>query len=329
MAKIGYHASHEQFTPRDLLSWAQAAEQAGFDCLMSSDHLAPWSERQGQSGFAWAWLGATLQATQRSLGLVTVPCGWRYHPAITAQAGATLAQMFPRRLAWLALGTGEALNEHVVGGAWPDKAERKARLREAVDVIRELWAGRTVTRDAPIAVSEARLYTLPDHAPSLIAAALTSETAEWAGEWADGLITVNQAPDKLAAIVEAFRRGGGAGKPLYLQVHISYARSDDEARQNAFDQWRSNAISAFQSETLRTPGDIETATRSVQPEDLDAYVRISSDLARHVAWIEEDIAAGFDEIYLHNVGRNQLEFIEAFGASVLPRVSARDRAGRG
>ncbi|THK37835.1 TIGR03885 family FMN-dependent LLM class oxidoreductase [Ensifer sp. MPMI2T] len=327
MAKIGYHASHEQFTPRDLLKWVQAAEHAGFDCLMSSDHLAPWSERQGQSGFAWAWLGAAFQATQRSFGLVTVPCGWRYHPAITAQAGATLAQMFPRRLAWLALGSGEALNEYVVGGAWPDKAERNARLREAVDVIRELWAGHTVTRDTPITVSEARLYTLPEHAPSLIAAALTPETAERAGEWADGLITVNQARDNLAAMIEAFRRGGGEGKPLYLQVHISYARSDGKARQNAFEQWRSNAISAFQSETLRTPGDIETATRNVRPEDLDTYVRISSDLERHLAWIEEDIAAGFNEIYLHNVGRNQLDFIDTFGASVLPRVSARCGVG--
>ncbi|PLU70784.1 N5,N10-methylene tetrahydromethanopterin reductase, partial [Sinorhizobium medicae] len=97
MARIGYHASHEQFTPLDLLGWARAAEEAGFDCTMSSDHLAPWSERQGQSGFAWAWLGAALQATEKSFGLVTVPCGWRYHPAITAQAAATLAQMFPRR----------------------------------------------------------------------------------------------------------------------------------------------------------------------------------------------------------------------------------------
>ncbi len=322
MASIGYHASHEQFTPLDLLNWARAAEEAGFDCTMSSDHLAPWSERQGQSGFAWAWLGAALQATERKFGRVTVPCGWRYHPVITAQAAATLAQMFPRRLAWLALGTGEALNEHVVGGAWPGKAERNGRLREAVDVIRELFAGRTVTRDAPIAVSEARLYTLPETPPALIAAALTPETAEGAGEWADGLITVNQSPEKLAAIAQAFKRGGGDGKPLCLQVHVSYARSDEEARRNAFDQWRSNALSAFQSETLRTPGDIETATSGVRPEDLDAYVRISSDPGRHLAWIEEDIAAGFDEIYLHNVGRNQLEFIDVFGRTVLPRVRA-------
>ncbi|TWA28502.1 putative non-F420 flavinoid oxidoreductase [Sinorhizobium medicae] len=322
MARIGYHASHEQFTPLDLLGWARAAEEAGFDCTMSSDHLAPWSERQGQSGFAWAWLGAALQATEKSFGLVTVPCGWRYHPAITAQAAATLAQMFPRRLAWLALGSGEALNEQAVGGVWPEKAERRARLLEAVEVIRELWAGRTVNRQAPIAVSEARLYTLAEHPPALIAAALTPETAETAGEWADGLITVNQSSTKLAAIAEAFRRGGGDGKPLCLQVHVSYAQTDEEARQNAFDQWRSNVLSPGQSETLRTPGEIESATKSVRPEDLDKHVRISSDPGRHAAWIEEDIAAGFDEIYLHNVGRNQLEFIDDFGRSVLPRVRA-------
>ncbi len=321
MASIGYHASHEQFTPLDLLNWARAAEEAGFDCTMSSDHLAPWSERQGQSGFAWAWLGAALQATERSFGLVTVPCGWRYHPVITAQAAATLAQMFPRRLAWLALGTGEALNEPSSAGPGPE------RRNETPGCARRSTSSAAFCRpDGDEGRAHCRLRGPALYAsqtsPALIAAALTPETAEGAGEWADGLITVNQSPEKLAAIAQAFKRGGGDGKPLCLQVHVSYARSDEEARRNAFDQWRSNALSAFQSETLRTPGDIETATSGVRPEDLDAYVRISSDPGRHLAWIEEDIAAGFDEIYLHNVGRNQLEFIDVFGRTVLPRVRA-------
>src|SRR5690606_11864787 len=221
MARIGYHVSHEQFTPRELLEWVCKAEDAGFACAMSSDHIAPWSKRQGQSGFALSWLGAAMQATNLSFGLITVPAGWRYHPTITAQAGATLAHMFPDRFRWMALGSGQALNEHVTGERWPSKAERNARGQSAAEIIRALWAGPTVSRDGPIRVDEARLYTLPEQAPQLIGAALTPSTAAWAGSWADGLITINQSRDKLQAIIDAFRAGGGDGKPLILQTHLS------------------------------------------------------------------------------------------------------------
>ena len=317
MALIGYHASHEQFSPRELLGYVQHAERVGFGAAMCSDHLAPWSRSQGQSGFMWSWVGAALQATAFPIGFITIPAGWRYHPVIVAQAAATLAEMYPRRLPWIAVGSGEALNECAVGADWPDKSERNQRLRAGVDIIRRLWNGETVSEAGPIRTTEARLYTRPPQAPDLVAGALSAETAEWTGGWADGLITINQPIEKLRQIIDAFHRGGGTGKPLRLQIHVSYARTEDEARANAFEQWRSNAVSAEQSANLRSPEEFEAATRGVRPEDMDKHVLISADPGRHAAWLNEFAAMGFSEIYVHNVGRNQAEFIEEYGRHIL------------
>jgi coenzyme F420-dependent glucose-6-phosphate dehydrogenase len=315
MTTIGFHASHEQFAPGELLACVQSAEQSGFAAAMCSDHLSPWSERQGESGFAWSWLGAAIHATKCSFGVVNAP-GVRYHPAMVAQAAATLAEMFPGRF-WLALGSGQAINEHVTGESWPLKAGRNARLKECVEIIRALWAGETVTHHGHVQVSEAKVWSLPERPPPLIGAALTPETAAFVGGWADGLITVNAPKTHLERMIEAFRRGG-EGKPLYLQCHLSYARTDDEARANAFDQWRTMILPPNVSENIRTTSQFESAAAFVRPEDLDRPVRISSDIERHLAWIHADIELGFQRLYLHNVGRNQREFIEIFGERVLP-----------
>src|SRR5215216_6744283 len=160
MPVIGLHCSHEQIPPSRLLSHVREAEAAGFGAAMSSDHFSPWSERQGESGFAWSWLGAALQATSLGFGVVNAP-GQRYHPAIVAQAAATLSELFPGRF-WLALGTGEASNEHITGDRWPNKAQRRARLGEAVAVIRALLAGETVNHQGLVTVDRARLWTLPE-----------------------------------------------------------------------------------------------------------------------------------------------------------------------
>lgn len=318
MTTIGYHASHEQFLPGELLRCVQEAERAGFAAAMCSDHLAPWSAAQGASGFAWSWLGAAMQATMLPFGVVNAP-GVRYHPAIIAQAAATLAEMFPGRF-WVALGTGQALNEHITGDHWPPKPERNARLRECVEVIRALWAGETVTHRGRIQVEEAKLWTLPETPPTIVGPALSEETAEFVGGWADALITINAPREQLMRMIDAFRRGGGEGKPLYLQVHQAFARTDAEARSHAFDQWRTPILPGDVNEHLRTPAQFEAAARFVRPEDMDRYVRISADVERHVAWIRDDLELGFSHVYLHNVGRNQQEFIEAFGERVLPRL---------
>lgn len=320
MAHIGYHASHEQFTPGELVEYVVAAERAGFASVMSSDHLAPWSKRQGQSGFTWTWLGAAMQATTIPFGLITVPIGYRYHPVVTAQAAATLAELFPGRFPWMAVGSGQALNEHFAARRWPSKPERNELLLAGVEIIRELWSGALVSRKAPIAVDEARIYTLPRRVPRIIAGALSPKTAEWAGGWADGLITVNQPREKLKAIVDAFKSGGGEDKPLYLQVHVSCAATDGEARAHAFDQWRSNAITADIAETLRLPEEFEAATEKVTPGDMNQHVRISSSGDAHVEWLLEDFAMGFEQVYVHNVGRNQREFIDRYGAEILPHI---------
>src|SRR5215217_6888523 len=188
MTLIGYHASHEQFAPSVLLRLVVAAEEAGFDCAKSSDHFHPWSERQGESGFAWSWLGAAMQATKFGIGIISAP-GYRYHPAILAQAAATIGEMYPDRL-WLALGSGEAINEAITGEPWPEKAERNARLRECVDIMRALLAGETVTHRGRVTSIETKLYSRPISSLPLFGAAVTAETAAFCGGWADGLLTV-------------------------------------------------------------------------------------------------------------------------------------------
>jgi probable non-F420 flavinoid oxidoreductase len=318
MATIGWHASHEQISPSELLTAALDAEAAGFHCAMSSDHFSPWSERQGESGFAWSWLGAALQATALPFGVVTAP-GQRYHPAVIAQAGATLADMFPGRF-WMALGSGENSNEHITGDRWPEKDHRNARLAECVEVIRALFAGETVTHHGMIQVDRARLWTQPGEPPQLVGAAVSQETARWLGGWADGLITIAQPPDTLRRILAAFREGGGADKPAALQVHLSWAPEEDEALSIAYDQWRSNVFGPPLSWDVATVEEFDEAARHVRPEDMRGPVLISADFGRHADWLNEFAEIGFEEIYLHHVGQEQRPFIEAFGSKVLPEL---------
>ncbi len=320
MAKFGYHVSHEQFKPSTLLKWVQLAEQAGFTAALSSDHFHPWSERQGECGFAWSWLGAAMQATSLSFGVVCAP-GQRYHPALIAQAAATLAEMFPGRF-WVALGSGQAINERITGEHWPAKAERNVRLNECVKVIRALWAGETVTHYGRVHVEEAKLYTRPEILPRIIGAAITPETAEWVGSWADGLITTSRSHEKLLKVVEAFHRGGGKGKPMYLKVQLSYALDESEARFGAYDQWRTNILENVVLAELRTPSQFDAAAKFVKPNDLDNLVRISADPEQHIEWLQKDMELGFSEIILHNVNRQQQEFIEVFGERVLPALKS-------
>lgn len=318
MATIGWHASHEQIPPGELLAAAIDAEEAGFRVAMSSDHFSPWSERQGESGFAWSWLGAAMHATALPFGVVTAP-GQRYHPAVIAQAAATLAEMFPGRF-WMALGSGENSNEHITGDRWPDKDRRNARLAECVEVIRALFAGETVTHDGMIRVDRARLWTLPTKAPKLIGAAVSEETARWLGGWADGLITIAQPPDTLKRILDAFREGGGANKLAALQVHLSWAPDEDEAIKIAYDQWRTNVFGPPLSWDAATVEEFDEAARHVRPEDMHGPVLISADVARHAEWLNDFAEIGFDEIYLHHVGREQHPFIEEFGSKVLTEL---------
>jgi probable non-F420 flavinoid oxidoreductase len=287
---------------------------------MCSDHFHPWSERQGHSGFAWSWLGAALESTALSFGTVCAP-GQRYHPAIVAQAAATLAEMYPGRF-WLAVGSGEALNEHITGHDWPSKTDRQRRLAAAVEVMRALWAGETVSRDGPVVTREARLYTRPPSPPLLVGAALTPQTAKWVGSWADALITVAGPRDRMRAIVDAFKAGGGDGRPMFLQVTLSYAATDAQAAQSAQQQWPQCALDSALLADLPTVADFDRHCEQVDARDVLTRVRASAAIERHADWIEQDAALGFERIYLHNVARdNQERFIEACARELIPRFS--------
>jgi probable non-F420 flavinoid oxidoreductase len=320
---VGWHASHEQLAPSALLTAARQAEDAGFDAAMSSDHFSPWSARQGQSGFAWSWLGAAMATTTLPFGIVNAP-GQRYHPAIVAQAAATLSEMFPERL-WVALGTGEASNEHITGDRWPDRARRQRRLGECVDVMRALFAGEEVTHRGEVVVDRARLWTRPTTPPPLFGAAVSAETARWVGSWADGLITLHQPPEVLREVLAAFRDGGGDGKPAYLQVHVSWAPTEDEALAIAHDQWRTNVFHPPLCWDLELVEHFDTAAVHVRPADVRDHVLVSADPAWHRDRLVEAVAIGFDGVWIHHVGQLQQPFIDTFGADVVPAV--REAAG--
>lgn len=317
MTVVGFHASHEQIHPGALLEAVQHAEAAGFGAAMCSDHFAPWSERQGQSGFAWSWLGAALATTDVTFGVVNAP-GQRYHPAIIAQAAATLGAMFPGRF-WVALGSGEAANEHITGDRWPRKELRNQRLAESVEVMRALFAGEEVSHEGLVTVDRARLWTLPEEPPPLIGAAVSAATAGWVATWADGLITVNQPVETLREVVGAYRDAGGTG-PVALQVHVSYDPDEERALAIAHDQWRNNVVGPPVAWNLETMEEFDTLGQQVEPDDVRTAVLVSNDPKQHAAWLAELIDVGFDRVYLHHVGQEQRRFIDVFGTQVLPEL---------
>jgi len=317
MTVYGIHASHEQVHPPELVAAVVRAERAGFAAAMCSDHFSPWSARQGQSGFAWSWLGAALQATGLPFGVVTAP-GQRYHPAIIGQAIGTLAAMYPGRF-WAALGTGEASNEHITGQRWPRKQVRRARLAECVQILRALLAGEEVSHDGLVTVDRARLWTRPEQPPPLLGAAVSVETARWCAGWADGLITVNAPVPQLRRIVDGYRDAGGRGK-LCLQVHLSWAQDEATAAHLAHEQWRSNVFPPPLCWDLELVQHFDEVSRHVTPAEVAKVVNVSADLGRHTGLLREYAELGFEEIYLHHVGQFQDAFIDAFAEKVLPSL---------
>lgn len=318
--KIGYHASHEQFSPKHLLELVQKAEDAGFRAVLSSDHFHPWSARQGESGFAWSWLGAAMQATSLEFGVVNAP-GQRYHPAIIAQAVATLDQMFPKRF-WYCAGSGQAINENITGEKWPAKDLRNARLRESVEVMRELWTEEDhITNHGLVELEKAKLYTKPTHIPTVFGAALTPATAEWIAGWADGLITISKPTEELKKMVEAFRSGTNQEKPMSIKVQISYDSSEEKALEGAWEQWKNNVFPSKLTSDVQTPDQFDIIGDKVSKQDVRNHVIVGKNADVFIDKIREFRDLGFEKIIIHNVNTEQENFIRFFKEEVLPEFS--------
>jgi len=326
VTKIGYAAMLEQFHPTELLDWCAAAEAAGFSAgFQVSEHFHPWTPQQGQSAFAWSFMGALGQRTSLPFGTAVTCPGFRYHPAVIAHAAATLGAMYPGRF-WLGLGAGEALNEHVIGGEWPEVGVRSAMLFEAIEVIGKLFSGKVVKHDGDyFTLESAKLYTRPNEPVPIFVATAGPLNAKRAGKYADGLITVGAADEKINMLWEKFGEGAReAGKDpkamrTQLQVHVSWAPTLEEAQRNALTEWPNGGM-PFPKQDVRNPEDFENMAKLVRIENYANRMLISANLDEHAAAIQRFVEMGFDDIYLHNVGRNQPEFIRAFGESVLPQL---------
>ena len=315
MSLICYHASHEQFSPSHLLRLVQLAEKSGFEGIHSSDHFHPWSVRQGQSGFTLSWIAAALQATSLPFSMVCTP-GQRLHPAIVAQAVATLGEMFPGRFN-VELASGEALNEHITGEPWPEKKTRDSRLKECHDVISQLLDGNEVTHHGLVQVKEAKLYTIPAQKPLLLCAALSDETSKWAGSWADGLLTTAGSREDTERKLDLFRNNGGAGKPCYVQYSFSYGKTENEAIDGAWDQWRSNQVSSDALADFYKPEHYDAAAANITKKDIAEKIILITKPEQLMEKLSAYKGLGIDRISLHNVNTNHEFFIEDFGNSIL------------
>jgi coenzyme F420-dependent glucose-6-phosphate dehydrogenase len=325
--QFGYAAMLEQFHPTELLDMCAAAEANGMSGIMAADHVQPWVPQQGQAAFVWSFMTAAAERTSGDIGPgVTCP-SFRQHPAVIAQAAATMAAMYPGRF-WLGLGSGEALNEHLVADYWPEAPERIARMFESIQIIRKLFSGKDVKHKGEYYKMETvRLWTMPDEPPPIYVATAGPITAKKTGRYADGLITVGAPEKKIEMIFEKCREGcrEEGNDPnrfqFILQLHLSWAETDEEAMQNALTEWPNGGMK-FPKQDIRSPLDFEQMAKLVRPEDFEGRMLISSDLEAHRREIQKFVDMGFDRIYLHNVGRNQKEWAEAFGREVLPAITS-------
>ncbi len=317
MPELGFAFSSEDHPPQELVRQARAAEDAGFGFGLISDHFHPWISKQGNSPFVWSVIGGIAQVTERfRLGTgVTCPT-MRIHPAIVAQAAATCACMLEGRF-FLGVGTGENLNEHVLGARWPLPDERLEMLEEAVAVMRLLWQGGEQThRGKHYTVDHARIYTLPDEPVPVYVAAAQPNAAELAGRIGDGLIST--APD--AEVVENFEGAGGKGKEKLGMIHVAYDRDKDAALKRAHELWPNTALKGPLGQELARPEDFEAAAPMVRPEDVAETTPHGPDPEPYLEQIQKYEDAGFTHVYVHQIGENQDEFLDFAKRELLPRL---------
>jgi G6PDH family F420-dependent oxidoreductase len=318
--RVGLHLSAEEHPPDLLVATARRAEEAGFSFVTISDHFHPWTRRQGQSPFVWAVIGAIAQVTER-IGVGTaVTCPTiRTHPAIVAQAAATAAAMLPDRF-FFGVGTGERLNECVLGDPWPSAPVRREMLEEAIEVIRALWTGEMVRghQGPHYTVDDARVFTRPAAPPPIVVSGLGPRSAEMAGRIGDGYMHVRPEAD----LVEAFRRAGGDGKPCYGKLNVCVAADEAQARRIAHETWPTTGLRGEMGQQLATPEHYEQATAPVREEDVARSTLCSADPEQHLAALSRFRDAGFDHVYVHQFGRDQERLIALYEKSILPQLTA-------
>lgn len=318
MVRIGYALSSEEHDPLALVRHAVSAEQAGFGYALISDHFHPWVDKQGHSAFVWSVIGGIAQATERlRLGTgVTSPI-IRIHPAICAQAAATCAAMMPGRF-FFGVGTGENLNDHILGDHWPPVDVRLEMLEEAIEVIRLLWEGGNQShRGRHYTVENARVYTLPDEPPPIVIAASGNKAAKLAGRLGEGLVSTS--PDEQVA--DTFQKSGGAGKPRYGQVTVCWAPDERRAVETAHEWWPNAAMKGQLSQELAQPAHFEQVAQMIGPGEVAEAVACGPDPQRHTSEIDRFVETGFDHVYVHQVGPDQEGFMHFYEREILPRYT--------
>jgi coenzyme F420-dependent glucose-6-phosphate dehydrogenase len=315
--ELGFTLSSEEFGPSDLAALATAAERADFSFLVISDHFHPWTDRQGNSPFVWSVLGAVAATTERIHVGTGVTCPiMRVHPAIVAQAAATTTAMMPGRF-FLGVGTGENLNEHILGGHWPTPDARLEMLEEAIEVMRSLWTGELCTwRGRHFTVEEARIYSLPEEPPDIMVAARGGGATDLAGRVGDGLIAVAPNPET----IQRFEKAGGEGKPRYGQVHVCWAKTEAEARRTAFEVWPNAGMEGSLGSELRVPAHFEEAAKMLTEDQVAEKVVCGPDPERHLAALREFVDAGFDHVYVHQIGPDQRGALDFYEREVMPKL---------
>ncbi|MEZ4869132.1 MAG: TIGR03557 family F420-dependent LLM class oxidoreductase [Caldilineaceae bacterium] len=315
MIELGYALSSEEHGPNDLVRYAQRAEEVGFTFALISDHYHPWISAQGESPFVWSVLGAIAHKTERlRLGTgVTCPI-IRIHPAILAQAVATVAAMMPGRF-FLGVGAGENLNEHILGDRWPPYDIRSEMLEEAVEVMRLLWEGETQSYwGAHFTVEDAHLFTLPAEPPAIMVAAGGSNSAEAAGRFGDGMINVGPH----AKLVDAFHATGGEGKPCYGQLTVCWAQAVEEAQQTVYEQWPNSGMTGELTQELRTVTHFEQAAKMLSKEQAVKHIVCGPDVQEYLENLQKFAEAGYGYVYLHQIGPDQEGFFQFCQRELFP-----------
>jgi G6PDH family F420-dependent oxidoreductase len=318
VAELGYALSSEEHAPRTLVENAAKAEAAGFEFLMVSDHFHPWTDRQGNSPFVWGVIGGIAQVTERVWLGTGVTCPTiRIHPAIIAQAAATSAALMPGRFR-LGVGTGENLNEHILGDRWPETNVRREMLEEAIEVMRLLWQGGMQSwRGRHYTVEQARIYSLPEEPPDVFVAASGPKSIELAGRVGDGYIGL--APE--SEHVDGFKKAGGDGKPVVGQIEVCWAESEDEAVDTVYEWWPQTALGGELTYELKLPAHFEQACEQVTKEDIaESPLPLGPDAEKHIEGIKQFVDAGYTHVYVHQLGPDQDGFLSFYENEVLPKL---------